>query len=258
MGVVGKVESLWRYPVKSMAGEERDELFVGYAGVYGDRLFAVGNAQAPARFPDLTAREEASMLTYKPRFRHPEKVALPVNLAEARGITPTVADPSDLAVDVETPSGDRLAIDDAALLRALARRLDGAALRLLRSERALTDCRPVSLFSLQTGEQLGAEIGTVLDKRRFRANIYMDLESRLGFAEDSFVGKSLKIGSQLVISVLERDSRCKMISLDPDTGEANPQVLRNVAVAHEGRAGVYAAVLMEGVIRPGDAIETID
>src|SRR4029077_8807191 len=114
----------------------------------------------------------------------------------------------------------RLAIDDAALLRALARRLDGAALRLLRSERALTDCRPVSLFSLQTAEQLGAEIGTVLDKRRFRANIYMDLESRPGFAEDSFVGKSLKIGPQLVISVLERDARCKMISLDPDTGEA--------------------------------------
>jgi uncharacterized protein YcbX len=122
----------------------------------------------------------------------------------------------------------------------------------------LTDCRPVSLFSLQTAEQLGAEIGTVLDKRRFRANIYMDLESRPGFAEDSLVGKTLKIGSQLVISVLERDARCKMISLDPDTGEANPKVLRQVAVAHEGRAGVYAAVLMEGVIRPGDAIETVE
>jgi uncharacterized protein YcbX len=258
MGVFGKVESLWRYPVKSMAGEEREELFVGYAGVYGDRLFAIGNAAAPARFPYLTAREEASMLAYKPHFRHPAKAALPINLAEARGITPTVADSSDLAVDVETPSGDRLAIDDEALLGALGRGRDGVALRLLRSERALTDCRPVSLFSLQTAEQLGAEIGTVLDKRRFRANIYMDLESRPGFAEDSLVGKTLKIGSQLVISVLERDARCKMISLDPDTGEANPKVLRQVAVAHEGRAGVYAAVLMEGVIRPGDAIETVE
>ena len=47
MGVVGKVESLWRYPVKSMAGEEREALFVGYAGVYGDRLFAIGNAASP-------------------------------------------------------------------------------------------------------------------------------------------------------------------------------------------------------------------
>ena len=255
MGVVGKVESLWRYPVKSMAGEEREELFVGYAGVYGDRLFAVGNTAAPARFPYLTTREAASMLAYKP---HPEKAALPINLAEARGITPTVADPSDLAVDVETPSGDRLAIDDPALLSALAKGVKGAALRLLRSERALTDCRPVSLFSLQTAVQLGAEIGTDLDKRRFRANIYADLEPGSGFAEDAFVGKNLKIGAQLVISVLERDARCKMITLDPDTGEANPQVLRKVAVAHEGMAGVYAAVLIEGVVRQGDSIEIVD
>jgi uncharacterized protein YcbX len=48
---------------------------------------------------------------------------------------------------------------------------------LRRSERAMTDCRPISLFSIQTGRQLGDEIGTVLDKRRFRANIYMDLAS---------------------------------------------------------------------------------
>jgi len=258
MGVVGKVESLWRYPVKSMAGEEREEIFVGYAGVYGDRLFAIGNARAPARFPYLTAREEPAMLAYRPHFRHPEKAALPINLAEAKGITPTVADPADLAVDVITPSGERLAIEDPALLNALARRVTGAALRLLRSERALTDCRPVSLFSLQTAEQLGGEIGTDMDKRRFRANVYMDLDSGAGFAEDSFVGRNLKIGSQLVIAVLERDARCKLISLDPDTCEANPQILRKVATGHEGMAGVYAAVLTEGVIRRGDSIETVE
>ncbi len=51
MGVVGKVESLWRYPVKSMAGEEREELFVGYAGVYGDRLFASAIPRPRPGFP---------------------------------------------------------------------------------------------------------------------------------------------------------------------------------------------------------------
>ncbi len=40
MPIVGTVESLWRYPVKSMRGEELNEMFAGYAGVYGDRLFA--------------------------------------------------------------------------------------------------------------------------------------------------------------------------------------------------------------------------
>jgi hypothetical protein len=44
----------------------------------------------------------------------------------------------------------------------------------------MTDCRPVSLFSIQTGRQLGDEIGTTIDKRRFTANIYMDLASAGG------------------------------------------------------------------------------
>ena len=38
MAIIGKVESLWRYPVKSMRGEELSEAFVGFAGIYGDRL----------------------------------------------------------------------------------------------------------------------------------------------------------------------------------------------------------------------------
>ena len=122
----------------------------------------------------------------------------------------------------------------------------------------MTDCRPISLFSIQTGRQLGDEIGMVLDKRRFRANIYMDLASTGGFAEDSYVGRTLRIGPKVVISVLERDPRCKMISLDPDTGDANPEILAKVVRAHEGRAGVYAAVLAEGAIRPGDVIEIVD
>ena len=50
MGVVGKIESLWRYPVKSMRGEELQEAFVGFAGVYGDRVYAFRNSAAPKGF----------------------------------------------------------------------------------------------------------------------------------------------------------------------------------------------------------------
>ena len=49
-----------------------------------------------------------------------------------------------------------------------------------------------------------------------------------------------------------------MISLDPDTGEHNPDVLRHVAQAHEAYAGVYGAVLIEGIVKKGDAIELLD
>lgn len=55
--------------------------------------------------------------------------------------------------------------------------------------------------------------------------------------------------------VLERDPRCKMISLDPDTGEHNPEILRKVAKSHDNFAGVYCAVLVEGLLKKGDSIE---
>ena len=50
MSVVGKVDSLWRYPVKSMRGEELEEAFVGFSGVYGDRLLLSGAPLRPRAF----------------------------------------------------------------------------------------------------------------------------------------------------------------------------------------------------------------
>jgi uncharacterized protein YcbX len=262
MSIVGQVESLWRYPVKSMRGEELEEAFVGFAGVYGDRLFAFKSSGRPAGFPYLTGREQREMLLYRPRFRHPDKAAKPLNLDEAEalapGLSPLFGDPAGLAVEVETPSGEVLAVDDPTLIRMLAERMgDGHTLALLRSERALTDCRPVSLFSIQTARQLGDEIGIPLDKRRFRANVYLDLGSAAGFAEDAFVGQSVRLGSKVVIAILERDSRCKMITIDPDTLEPNGAVLRSVSRAHDGMAGVYGAVLVEGMVHRGDKIELL-
>lgn len=263
MAVIGNVESLWRYPVKSMRGEALNEVFVGFAGVYGDRLFAFRSAERPKGFPYLTGREQRTMVLYCPRFRHPDRAAKPPNLAEAEsiepGLNPVCADPADLAIDVETPSGEILSVDDPALLRTLGEGLgDGKALTLLRSERAMTDCRPVSLFSLQTARRLGEELGIDINKRRFRANIFVDLPSTAGFAEDGYVGRTLRIGSKTVVSILERDPRCAMISLDPDTAERNPAILGKVTKAHDGKAGVYGAVLVEGVVRVGDDIELLN
>ena len=65
MSAVGTVESLWRYPVKSMRGEELDELFAGYAGVYGDRLFAFESSASPKGFPFFTGREQRQMIRYR-------------------------------------------------------------------------------------------------------------------------------------------------------------------------------------------------
>jgi uncharacterized protein YcbX len=262
MKVVGTVESLWRYPVKSMAGERLTEAYMGFTGFYGDRCYAFKNSAARKGFPYLNATVQQQMLRYRPKFRFPARAAKPPNLLEAMGIAPGVnpadADPEDMSLDVETPSGAIVAIDDSALVGMLGEGLRGDnQIRLVRSDRALTDCRPVSLISLQTVRQIGMELDGPIDGRRFRANIYLDLASDHGFAEDEWVGRKLRFGSRAEIAVLQRDPRCKMISLDPETGAHNPEVLRKVAQAHEACAGVYCAVLVEGVLFEGDTVELI-
>jgi uncharacterized protein YcbX len=263
MSVVGHVESLWRYSVKSMRGEETQESFLGFPGVYGDRYYAFRDSAAPKGFPYLTARELQKLLLYRPSYRNPACAAHPPNLAEAQalapGITPVYASREELSVDVETPARKKLSVDDPRLIGELSDGLrEGHELTLVRSDRALTDCRPISLFSVQTARQLGAELGIELDKRRFRANVYIDLLSGEGFGEDKFVGSKLLIGEKAIIWVVDRDPRCKMITLDADTGEANPDVMKRVARFYGGKAGLYAAVLVEGTVRKGDEVAVLN
>src|SRR6516162_5104224 len=107
MSVIGQVESLWRYPVKSMRGEELHEAFVGFSGIYGDRLYAFRSSASSKGFPYLTARGQRRLLQYRPRFRYPDKAARPINLPEAdsMGAGPLSADILELMVDIETPDG---------------------------------------------------------------------------------------------------------------------------------------------------------
>ncbi|MCC7364088.1 MAG: MOSC domain-containing protein [Dehalococcoidia bacterium] len=258
MTVIGTVASTWRYPVKSMRGEQADEIFAGYAGVYGDRLYAFTSPGGPAVFPYLTGRENAKMLLHTPRFRAGAASLAPPLAAQSiglgMGLTPLYGSGDELAIDVTTPDGEVFAIDDPELVE----RLGGGALELLRSERPLTDCRPVTLLSLQSVAAIAEASGVAPDPRRYRANIVADLAGSAAFAEDELLGRTLRIGERTTITLVERDPRCKMITLDPDTAEAVPAVLEYVTRERDSRAGVYAAVLAEGVVRPGDAIELLD
>ena len=261
MSVIGKVDSLWRYPVKSMRGEELDEAFAGYSGIYGDRVFAFRSSASHKGFPYFTAREQRRLLQYRPHFRYPDKAARPINLveAESKGANPLLADLKELMVDVETPNGKTLAINNPALIEELGANTDRQhEITLMQSQRAMTDCSPISIFSLQSAQQLADETGVPIDKRRFRANVYVDLTSENGFAEDKLVGRSVRVGPKAVVTILKRDSRCVIITLDPETGEQTPVILKKVAQAHDGMAGVYGAVLVEGMIHKGDPVEVLE
>jgi hypothetical protein len=239
------------------------EVFMGFSGIYGDRCYAFKNSAARKGFPYLNANVQQQMLLYRSRFRHPERASRPPNLTEAAsiepGVNPANGDAEDMILDVVTPSGEIVSVDDPALIKQLGEGLsEKNQLTLVRSDRALTDCRPVSLISLQTVQQIESGLSMPIDKLRFRANIYFNFASEMvGFTEGDLVGRRLRIGSKATIMVLERDPRCKMISLDPDTSEHNPDVLRKVVQAHDNFAGLYCAVLVESILKKGDSIELI-
>jgi uncharacterized protein YcbX len=262
LSTIATVESLWRYPVKSMRGEELSEAFVGFPGIYGDRCFAFKCTGKPKGCPYLTASSQSRLLQFLPRFRHASQAAQPTNLAEAEaispGLTPVFADQADMIVDVKTPTGRTLPIDDPALLDMLTSGLPGEpVLTLARSDRALTDCRPVSLISHQCIRKLGEEMGIALDHRRFRANVYLNFHVANGPLDNDLVGRTLRIGPKAVVCILERDPRCSVINLDPESGQSNPAIFRHIVKTHGGDAGVYAAVLVEGMIHKGDRVELV-
>ncbi len=214
------------------------EAHVGLDGLLGDRQYAFVRADQAARnsFPWMTARESSRMLLYKPSFAQ-----LP---------TPEQPEPP---VRVRTPAGTECGPSDSSLQEELVGEL-GQPLFLLRSARGMFDCQHLSLFSLASLRALAAEAGCPIDPRQFRANLYIEPASSQPFEEETWAGRLLEIGDQVLTGVTQRDTRCMMVNLDPESGKQDPRVLRAVAQKHQGQAGVYANVVRPGVIRIGDSI----
>jgi uncharacterized protein YcbX len=237
---LGTLSRLRRYPVKSMAGEDLETARVTHAGLVGDRVYAFVDAQGPANFPWMTSRKGRDLILFRPRFL----AALPVD----GGIFS-----ADYSAEVTTPEGDNARVDDPEFKRFLEKRY-GRTLQLRHSERSMTDAYPISVFGLGTIRALSGEAGLSLDPLRFRANFYVQWNTDEPFFEDSLVGRELRIGETVTIRVVKKDERCVMITLDPETAEAAPVVLEKVAREHEGCAGVYGAVLREGIVRTNDPV----
>lgn len=256
---LGHVESIWRYPVKGMRGEEIPHIYTGFAGLMGDRIYGIIAEDGEEGFPWHTGRDQEELILYKASFQNQDALLEPEKLSifesHAPGVTPVYPESDAFAVSVQAPDGKCYDdINDPAFLSDLERTADRS-LRLHMTQRGQHDCRPVSIFSISAAEALGQELGMDIDKRRFRANFYVEWENQDDpYFEFSLIGKTLKIGDRLEVAIVERDPRCKMITLDPDTAEGTPKLLRHVARNHGGDAGVFAAVLLDGKVNAGDEI----
>ena len=257
---LGTIESIWRYPVKGMRGEEIPHTYTAFTGLMGDRVYGVVAADGSPGHPWHTGRNQEEFILYSPRYKSAEGLLLPPNLDATYsewepGIDPIYPDTDAFKVSVETPEGVNYDdIEDPAFIEDL-EKITERSLRIHVTQRGQFDARPVSLISLSAVARINEDMGMYIDKRRFRANFYVQWDDQDDpFFEMTLVGKTLKIGDNLELTIVERDPRCKAITLDPDTAETTPRLLRYLAKKHGGNAGVFAAVLQRGRVNKGDPI----
>jgi uncharacterized protein YcbX len=234
---IGHIEALFRYPVKSMAGERLDAAGLGWHGLDGDRRLAIRRADDRGGFPWLTAGRLPELIRFTPR-RNAE------------------SGDDGLPSHIETPDGRLLPVFGEELADAIGRR-SRTAVELTHLKHGVFDDATVSLIATVTVAEVGRLAGVGADVRRFRPNVLIRLRDGVPFGEDAWVGRVLAFGDgddAPTVAITMRDIRCAMVNLDPDTAAPNPAVMKAVLRANGNGAGVYATVTRTGALQVGQPI----
>jgi len=230
---LGKILQLARYPVKSMRGEALSATQLTFRGLPEDRRYAFVQSASRSDFPWLTARQLPELLRYQPVVEEEET--------------------GEIVVKVTTPRGATWPVDSEPLRQEIEAR-SGRSLFLLRNKSGSYDTAPISLISRQTVARIAEESGTAENAWRFRSNLLIDLQGGEAFEELSWVGRILRLGDAARVALTKVDERCVIITLDPESGESSPSILRCVVQQHEQCAGVYGTVITPGEVRVGDPV----
>src|SRR5438270_193479 len=204
---IGRVCEVVRYPVKSMAGVPAESAVVGWHGLEGDRRFAFRRIGDESAFPWLTAGRFPELIRYRP-----------VALDE------TTLDPAR----VVRPDGSEVELRSAELQAEIGEKFRKSSVELMKLKHGIFDESPISVITLATIAGVGRDAGLELDRRRFRANVFLETENAEVVQEDAWVGGTLVFGdgdSGPAVTVTLRDERCMMLNLDPDTAVQDPRVM---------------------------------
>jgi hypothetical protein len=222
------LRAIFRYPVKSMLGESLAAATVEKRGLMGDRTFAVSDAQGRVGSGKTTRR-----------FRRMD------GLVDFRARL----DGSD--VEVIGPGGRPYAVTDPALAGLLTERL--AMPVSLRSTDGVEfyDEGPVSVVTTASVAALSQAHGALVDVRRFRANLVVDVGT-MGYPEDDWVGKEISVGD-VVLRGRNCLQRCVVITLAQEE-LVEDRWLHTVGQAHGLDLALVADVLRPGTVRVGDDV----
>jgi len=234
---IGQVEAIFRYPVKSMAGERLEAAELGWHGLDGDRRLAVRRINDHSGFPWLSASRLPELILFTPICREDD----------AQGGLPT---------HVRTPDGEEIPIFGEELAADIERRL-GAPVQMMQLKHGIFDEATISVIASDTVREIGRLSERSLDLRRFRPNVVVRLARLVPFQEDEWVGSALSFGEgddAPAITVTMRDIRCSMVNLDPDSAGSTPEVLKTIVRTHDNTAGIYGTVTRIGRLAVGQPI----
>jgi len=231
---VGTIAALWRFPVKSMLGEQLTQAPVDVRGILGDRLYAVrdtdgklGSGKNTRRF-----RRMDGLLDFRARY--------------APDLTPVIT----------LPDGTEVRGDDEHVHWAIANSL-GRPDVMLAKEDIIShfDELPLHIVTSASVRWLADLVPhTEIDERRLRPNLVITVPETVGRPEDRWVGRELRIGSHLVLDVAQRAQRCVMVNLAQDELPESNEILSAVSEGNNMNLGVHARVLAPGRIHVGDEV----
>lgn len=266
----GRLATIRRHPVKSMAGELLDEATLTDRGLLGDRVYAlldietgkVASAKNPRRWPGLLAFRSTFLAPIEPasplppvridlpdgsavRSDQPDTNAL-LSTAVGRPVRLAHNAPPGATAEGYWPDHDWLPDRDQTFEFTLppGTFFDGATLHLITtaSLRALEALAPSSRFDLA----------------RFRPNLLIDTpDAPPSFIESTWLGRSFELG-EARIRIDRPCPRCVMTTVAQPGLPHDPNVLRTAVRNAEGNVGVYATILRPGRIRLGDTLHPLD
>jgi uncharacterized protein len=268
---VGSVAALWRYPVKSMMGEELNSCDVTEQGLLGDRQFAVVDRSTGKVGGAKNPRKWGNFFDFRAAYLEPPEAGAkmsPVRITLADGTTVTSGQ-GDLEQVLSGAFGRDVALEEARP----GDRPSGPTAEEYWPDMAGLDYRDtVTDFEMPAGTFF--DIGVVhllttatidqlralypqgrIEARRFRPNIVVATgpEDR-GFVENDWIGHTVAIGGSVRLAITEPCPRCVMITLPQGDLPKDSGILRTAAQHNAVNVGVYASVLSGGTIRRSDPV----
>ncbi len=262
----GSVVSLWRYPVKSMMGEELNASFLTERGLLGDRAFAVVDSSTGKVASAKEPRKWAKLFDFRAAYVSPpsnggELPPVQITVPDGTIVTSEQSDLSDtLGRVLDRDVVFATSAPDAPSLEEFWPDIEGLAHQEVVTVEAMPpgtffDSAVVHVLTTATLDRLHALYPKGrFEARRFRPNIVVGTEDGDGFVENDWVGRTLALGDEVRLNITKPCSRCVMTTLPQGDLPKDPGILRAAAKHNEVNVGIYASVIRGGMVRRGDAV----